>query len=68
MAYVNVKRDVTDQFYRYKMPLLIAKVSSSTLLRACVLSHCMCVLFCVRNSCITANERRWKAKAMELRR
>lgn len=26
MAYVNVKRDVTDQFYRYKMPLLIAKV------------------------------------------
>ena len=27
MAYINVKRDVTDQFYRYKMPLLIAKVS-----------------------------------------
>lgn len=26
MAFVNVKRDVTDQFYRYKMPLLIAKV------------------------------------------
>lgn len=26
MAYINVKRDVTDQFYRYKMPLLIAKV------------------------------------------
>lgn len=26
MAAVNVKRDVTDQFYRYKMPLIIAKV------------------------------------------
>lgn len=26
MAFVNVKRDVTDQFYRYKMPLIIAKV------------------------------------------
>ena len=27
MANVNVNRKVTDQFYRYKMPKLIAKVS-----------------------------------------
>ena len=26
MANVNVNRKVTDQFYRYKMPKLIAKV------------------------------------------
>ena len=26
MAYVNVNRKNTDQFYRYKMPKLIAKV------------------------------------------
>ena len=31
MAFVNVKRDVTDQFYRYKMPLLIAKVGPTPL-------------------------------------
>ena len=29
MANVNIKRDVTDQFYRYKMPLLIAKVEGA---------------------------------------
>ena len=27
MANVNVNRSVTDQFYRYKMPRIIAKVS-----------------------------------------
>lgn len=26
MAYVNVNRENSDQFYRYKMPSLIAKV------------------------------------------
>lgn len=37
MAFVNVKRDVTDQFYRYKMPLLIAKVETHT--------HTQCALY-----------------------
>ena len=27
MAFVNVNRENTDPYYRYKMPLLIAKVS-----------------------------------------
>ena len=26
MAYINVNRENTDQFYRYKMPSLMAKV------------------------------------------
>lgn len=26
MAAMNIKSDVTDQFYRYKMPKLLAKV------------------------------------------
>ena len=45
MAFVNVKRDVTDQFYRYKMPLLIAKVETAchthahTLTCACTHTH-----------------------------
>ncbi len=28
MATLNVNRSVTDQFYRYKMPRLVAKVRS----------------------------------------
>jgi len=28
MATVNIRRDVKDSFYRYKMPKLISKVSS----------------------------------------
>jgi translation initiation factor 5 len=29
MATVNIRRDVKDSFYRYKMPKLISKVSQS---------------------------------------
>lgn len=29
MATVNIRRDVKDSFYRYKMPKLISKVSVS---------------------------------------
>ena len=36
MANVNVNRENTDQFYRYKMPSLMAKVS------ACAEYECVC--------------------------
>jgi translation initiation factor 5 len=31
MATVNVRRDVQDSFYRYKMPRLTAKVKEQTI-------------------------------------
>ena len=41
MALVNVNRKNTDQFYRYKMPKLLAKVTLWYLIVVCVDWFCL---------------------------
>jgi len=37
MATVNVNTEVTDQFYRYKMPKIIAKVNKQIFSTCCLI-------------------------------
>ena len=40
MAMVNVNRENPDQFYRYKMPLILAKVGSQRVITIVVILYC----------------------------
>jgi hypothetical protein len=49
MATVNIRRDVKDSFYRYKMPKLISKVSQECtfIVGICLLQYQVAKQFCL---------------------